>query len=100
MGYSRVGEVVARAQGKTKRIVLRAPVVRQWSDMSYHARRVRHSENLPRLAPDRFDLLRELRSNGLACRDATPLLSDSVVAAAGRFVSLLRQQRTSASTMK
>jgi hypothetical protein len=68
--------------------------------MSYHAWRVRHSKNLPRLAPDRFNLLRELRSNGLACRDATVLLSDSVVAAAGRFVSLLRQQRTSASTMK
>ncbi len=68
--------------------------------MSYHARLRRHSENLPWLAPDRFDLLQELQSNGLACRDATALLSDSVVAAAGRFVSLLRQQRTSASTVR
>ena len=100
MGYSEVGEVVARARGKTKRMVLRAPVVKQWSDMSYHARQLRHSENLPWLAPDRFDLLQELRSNGLASRDATALLSDSVVASAGRLVSFLRQQRSSASTMK
>jgi hypothetical protein len=95
-----LGEFFALARSRSKRTVLRAPVLKQWSDMSYHARQARHSEKLPSLAPDHLDLLRELRTNGLACRDATALLPDSVVAAAGRFVKLLRQLGNSASTMR
>jgi len=95
-----VSALVSRARGKAKRVALRAPVVRQWSDTRYFADRGRHSANLPWLSSDRHELVTELRRNGLARGDATTLLPDDVIASAERFANGLRQQSSQQSVLK
>jgi hypothetical protein len=100
MGRVAVSTLVSRARGKAKRVALRAPVVKQWSDTRYFAGRGRHSANLPWLSRDRQELVTELRRNGLARGDATTLLPDEVIASAERFANGLRQQSSQQSVFK
>jgi hypothetical protein len=80
-----------RARRKIKRELLRAPIVRPWSESRYHARLGRHAENLPWLTSDRFDVFAELRDHGIAIRDATTTIPAAVLEVADRFVARLRE---------
>jgi hypothetical protein len=94
MDYCGGSVLVARARGKTKRVLLRAPIVNKWSTFRYLARLGRHAENLPWLTQDRFDLVAELRQNGIAMRDATTIFPPAVLEVADRLVSQLRNSAT------
>ena len=94
MDYDGGCALAARARGKTKRVLLRAPVVNQWFRFRYLARLGRHAENLPWLTRDRFDLVAELRQNGVAMRDATSIIPPAVLQVADRMVGQLRNSTT------
>jgi len=79
----------ARARRKIKRELLRAPIVRPWSNNRYHARLGRYAENLPWITSDRFDIFAELRDHGIAVRDATTMIPAAVLEVADRFVDRL-----------
>jgi len=81
----------ARARRKIKRELLRAPIVRPWSNNRYHARLGRYAENLPWITSDRFDIFAELRDHGIAVRDATTTIPAAVLEVADRFVDRLRE---------
>lgn len=80
-----------RARTKIKRELLRAPIIRPWSDSRYYARLGRHAENLPRLSSDRFDIFAELRDHGVAVRDGTPMIPAAALEVADRFAGRLRE---------
>ena len=88
--YAEPGLAV-RGRRKIKRELLRAPIVRPWSEYRYHARLGRHAENLPWLTSDRFDVFAELRDHGIAIRDATTTIPAAVLEVADRFVDRLRE---------
>jgi hypothetical protein len=50
----------------------------------------RHAENLPRLTHDRYEILEELRREGVAQRDAMATIPRGVLEAADRFVKRLQ----------
>ena len=81
----------ARVRRKIKRELLRAPIVRPWSENRYHAQLGRHAENLPWITSDRFDIFAELRDHGIAVRDATTTIPAAVLEVADRFVDRLRE---------
>src|ERR1700754_1620714 len=93
MDYKSAPALAARVRGKTKRAFLRAPVVKQWSEYRYLAQLGRHAENLPWLTRDGFDLVNELRFDGIAVRDATTIIRPDALEVADRFVALLREDR-------
>jgi hypothetical protein len=94
MDYYSASALVARLQGKTKRVLLRAPIVNHWAEYRYLAQLGRHAENLPWLDRHRFDLLTELRDNGVAVRDATTIIPPAVLEVADRFVHHLQRNTT------
>jgi hypothetical protein len=87
-GASRLG---ARARYKFKRELLRAPIVKPWSDNRYHVRLGRHAENLPWITSDRFDIFAQLRDHGVVVRDATTMIPAAALEVADRFVDRLRE---------
>ena len=86
--------LAARVRGKTKRVLLRAPLVNRWSEYRYLAQVGRHAENLPWLSRDSFDLFAELRDHGVATRDAAGMIPARVLEVADRFVDNLRNSTT------
>ena len=75
-----------RARRKIKRELLRAPIVRPWSDNRSHARLGRHAENLPWLTSDSFDMFAELRDHGVGIRSATSTIPAALLEVADRFL--------------
>jgi hypothetical protein len=73
-----------RVRTRIKRELLRAPIIRPWSDNCYRARLRRHADNLPWITSDRFDIYAELRDHGIAFRDATTIAA-AVLEVADRF---------------
>lgn len=94
MNRNDTSALAARMRGKTKRALLRAPIINHLSHYQYLARLGRHAENLPWLTRDNFDLVCELRDKGIAIRDATTLLPPAVIRVADRFVDGLRNRTT------
>jgi hypothetical protein len=86
--------LAARVRGKTKQEFLRAPLVNHWSEHRYRAQLGRHAENLPWLTRDNFDLVTELRNEGIAVRDASTIIPPDAMAVADRFVDRLRKSTT------
>lgn len=86
--------LATRARGKAKRVLLRAPFIKQWSEERYFAQRGRHAEDLPWLSRDRFDVAADLRSGYFASRDVTSMLPADVLTVADKFVARLRQDTT------
>ena len=99
MANSAASTFAAKARGRTKRALLSAPVVRQWSETKYEAQRGRHLASLPWLSRDRFELVAELRQNGLARRDLSGELSDEMLSSIDRFVTQLRADTSSDSSI-
>lgn len=91
MDVDSVLALATRARGKAKRALLRAPLIKDWSEQRYFAQRGRHAEDLPWLTRDRFEVASDLRRDFFAKRDVTSMLPDDVVAVAGRFVARLRE---------
>ena len=50
----------------------------------------RHAENLPWLTHDRYEILEQLRREGVVQLDATAMIPDEVLDAADRFVARLQ----------
>ena len=94
MGPKGLSPLIARARGRAKRAWVAAPAVRPWSEARYLTQLARHAENLPRLTHDRFEILEQLRSEGVVQRDATAMIPGEVLEAADSFVARL-QLRTS-----
>jgi len=84
------GALAARVRGKTKRVLMRAPILSHWSQYHYLTQLGRHAGNLPWLSRDRFDLITEIREQGIAVRDATTLIPNGVLEVADRFIDELR----------
>lgn len=95
-----VSALASRARGKAKRVTLRLPIARQWSEVHYFADRGQHSANLPWLSRDLYELVTELRRNGMARGNGTTFLPDEVTASADRFADELRQQSSRQSVLK
>lgn len=90
MDVERVVALAARARGKAKRFLLRAPLVKQWSDERYFAELGRHTEDLPSLDREQLDVVNALRRTFVTTRDLTPVIPEDVLAVAERLVSRLR----------
>jgi hypothetical protein len=82
--------LAARVRGKTRRMLMKAPLVNQWSQYRYLAQLGRHAGNLPWLGRDSFDLLAEVREHGVAVRNATTMIPAGVLEVADRFLDELR----------
>ena len=90
MGPNGLSPLIARARGRTKRAWVVAPVVRQWSEARYLMQLGRHAENLPWLTHDRYEILEQLRREGVVQLDATAMIPGEVLDAADRFVARLQ----------
>lgn len=90
MDVESVLALATRARGKAKRVLLRAPLIKQWSEERYFAQLGRHVEDLPWIAKDQFGVVNDLRREYFAKRDASTLLPGEVIAVADRFVERLR----------
>jgi hypothetical protein len=91
MDHDRVSRLAVRARTKIKRELLRAPIVRPWSDNRHYARLGQYAENLPWITSDRFDIFAELRDHGIAVRDATTMIPADVLEVADRIVDGMRE---------
>lgn len=83
-------EFALRVRGKIKRTAIRAPLLKPLFERNYQAQLGRHADKLPWIPRDRFDIVAELRENGLAVRNGLNLLPASVVCAADLFADHLR----------
>ena len=92
--------LATRARGKAKRVILRAPLVKQVADTQYFAALGRHSAQLPWLDHDRFSVLNDLRQHWLAKRDGTPFISADVLAVANDFVERLKNEKSDKSCVR
>jgi hypothetical protein len=91
MDVERVLALAARARGKAKRLLLRAPLIKQWSNERYFAQLGRHTDELPSLDRDQLDVVNALRKTFLTTRDLTSRIPEDVLDVAERFVSRLRR---------
>lgn len=90
MDVESVLALATRARGKAKRVLLRAPLIKQWSEERYFAQLGRHVEDLPWIAKDQFGVVNDLRREYFAKRDASTMLPGDVIAVADRFVERLK----------
>lgn len=100
MGRSGLPTRARLVRGKAKRALLRAPLVKQWSEARYVAQLERHAEKLPRLATDRSDIAAELRGQGVAQRKLTTTFPDTVLDVADRLVADLRRSTSPERTVR
>lgn len=90
MDVDSVLALATRARGKAKRVLLRAPFIKQWSEQRYFAALGRHADDRPWLERGRFGVLEDLREGFFAKRDASDMLPADVVDVADRFVARLK----------
>ena len=98
-----VGTAIAlatRARGKAKRILLRAPGVKQVADTRYFAQLGRHAAALPWLSQNRFSVLEDLRQDWIAHRDGTPFISADCLRVAEDFVERLKNDTSEKSCVR
>ena len=92
--------LATRARGKAKRVLLRAPVFKQFADTQYFAKLGRHADDLPWLDAARFSVLKDLRSEWIAKRDGAPFIPKPVLDVADDFVSRLQSDKTDRSCVR
>lgn len=92
--------LATRARGKAKRMLLRAPVVKQVADTRYFAAVGRHAAQLPWLDEARFSVLKDLRQDWIARRDGTSFIPKEVLDIASDFVERLKKDTTDRSCVR
>jgi hypothetical protein len=85
---ARARQAVVLRRGKAKRAMSETAVTKYWTEGRYRALRLRHADHLPWVPRERFDIIAELRSEGVATRRIT--LPSAVSQAAERYTSRLR----------
>ncbi len=90
MDVQRAIALATRARGKAKRMLLRAPMVKQVADTRYFAALGRHSHHLPWLDHGHHSVVQDLRKDWIAKRDGTKIIPADVLESAAHFVDHLK----------